>query len=214
MSLNKSRDWLSYWVCWVLLGMVSCELVCQTAILTSILLNFLRIWNRNLAIPVSTTKDDFPSIQNEHGLVQRDHREIILKQHWTKGILIKLLLLLSTSKGCKWVQIIRLVDPHIKSHFAINPCCSNQSFIDELGLDDSLPLNRWQSSLLNLAENGGFVIILLVLLLVDGPVYFQIGELVRDQIIFENLFFILFGWVLFCPELNHICWSLSIIVHL
>lgn len=163
---------------------------------------------------MSTTEDDFSSIQNEQGLVQRDHCEIILKQHRTEGILVELLLLLPTSKGCEWVQIIRLVDPHVKSHFAINPRCSNQSFVDELGLDDSLSLNRWQSSLLDLAENDGFVIILLILLFVDGSVYFQIGELVGDQIIFENLLFILFGWVLFCPELNHVCWSLSIVVHL
>lgn len=163
---------------------------------------------------MSTTQDDLASIQNKHGLVQRGDGEIILQQHWAESILIELLLLFPTSKGCEWIQIICLVDPHIKSHFPINSRCCNQSFVNELGLDDGFSLNQWQSSLLNLTEDHGFVVILLVLLFIYGPVNFQICELVSHEVVPENLFFVLLGWVFFGFELNHICWSLSIVVHL
>lgn len=107
-----------------------------------------------------------------------------------------------------------MVDPHIKSHFTISSCSSNQSFIDELGLDDGLSLNKWQSSLLDLTENDGFVVLLLILLLIHWSVNLQICKLVGHKIIFKNLFFVLLGWVLFHFELDHIRWSLSIVVHL
>lgn len=90
---------------------------------------------------MSTTQDDLSPIQYKHGLVQRGNGEIILQQDWTQSILIELLLLFATSEGCEWIQIICLVDPHIKPHFAINSCCGNQSFVNELGLDNGFSLN-------------------------------------------------------------------------
>ena len=214
MCLDQCRNGLVSWICSASLTMTPCELVCQTGVLISILLQFLSIWNRNLPIPVSTTDHDFPSIQNKHWLVQRGQGEIILQQHRTESVLIELLFLFPTSERSEWVQIICLVDPHIKPHFAVYSSCSDQSLINELGFDNGFSLDEWQSALLNLAQNCRFVVFLLVLLLVHRPVDFQVRKLVGYKIVFENLFFVFFGWMLFHFELDHICRSLSVVVHL
>ena len=214
MSLDQCRNGLVSWICGVSLAMTSCELVCQTGVLISILLQFLSVWNRNLPIPVSATDYDFSSIQNKHWLVQRGQGEIILQQHRTESVLIEFLFLFPTGERSERVQIIRLVYPHVKPHFAVNSSCSNQSFVNELGFDYGFSLDEWQSALLNLAQNCSFVIFLLVLLLVYRPVDFQVRKLVRYKIVFENLFFVFFGWMLFHFELDHISWSLSVVVHL
>ena len=113
MSLNQSRNGLD--PCHICCSMTSCELVGQTAILASIWLQFLRIWNWNLSIPVSTADYNLASIHYKNWLIQRSHCEIILQQNWTECILVELLLLFATGKRCEWVQIICLVYPHVKS---------------------------------------------------------------------------------------------------
>ena len=174
----------------------------------------LGVRDADLPIPVAAADDDFASVENKQGLVQRDACEVVLEDDRAKRVLKELLLLFAASERGQWVQVIRLVDPHVEAHLPIDPGGGNEALVDELGLHDRLPLDQRELDLLDLPQDEGLVVLLLVLLLVDGPVHLQIYELVAHQVVFEDLLSVLLGWMLLHSELSNVGGTLPVVVHL
>jgi hypothetical protein len=141
---------------------------------------------------VATADDDFASIENEQGLVQRDACKVVLKNCWAQRILEELLLLFSARERGQRIQVIGLIYPHVESHLAINPRSRNQALVDELGLHNRLLLDEGELALLYLLQDQGLVVVLRILLFVNWPVHLKIYVLVADQIVLEDFFPIFF----------------------
>ena len=170
-----------------------------------------------MSIPVATADDDFPAGKNEQRLVKRGAREVVLKDDRAQSVLEQLLLFFAASERGQGIQVVRLVHPHVEAQLAIDPGCRNQPLVDELGLDDGLPLNQGELSLLDLSQDEGLVVLLLILFLVDGPVHLQIHELIAHQVVFENIFAVfLRGMLLRGSGLrnNNVRGALPVVVHL
>ena len=191
------------------------ELACQgVSPLRPILRQLLGVRDANLPIPVAAADHDFPAVEDEQGLVQRDACEVVLEDGRTKRVLKELLFLFAAGERGQRVQVVGLVHPHVEAHLTVDPCGSDEALVDELGLHDGLPLDQRKLALLDLLQNEGLVVLLRVLLLVDGPVDLEIYELVAHQVIFEDLLPVLLGRVLLRPELDNIGGALPVVVHL